>query len=121
MTRLLRVVVVLIVVAAAPVLFACEKCVKKGELDPNGGGPYSTAICWSGDIYQWSWCSGGILACTGGDPEDVCPVSGGANCGDHCVENPDSIVRRGPARECGNVDLAGRCHAGEEAALSFLN
>ena len=104
----------------APALLACEDCIPKGALDPNGSGPYSSAICWSRDSGVWSWCVGGSVVCSGGNYGSDCPVpgsGGGSECGDHCVQNP-TLRSREAAQTCKSVDLSGRC-AGERRNRSI--
>lgn len=116
MSRLLLVVAVGVVLFSASSLAACEKCVPKGEKDPNGGGPYSSAICWTIDSGTWAYCWGGATNCTGDDPENSCPTSGGGQCaelaggGEVCVYNID--LREDPADpvgRCSTADVQGRC------------
>jgi hypothetical protein len=110
--------VLLLTLCCAPALFACESCVAKGQKDPNGGGPYGSALCWTGGGGVWSWCIGGNLLCDGGDPEGTC--AGGGNCGNSCVENP--VLRSSPTAEkkCNVVDVSGRCGGGRKNQFSFL-
>lgn len=89
--------------------FACESCVDKGSLDPNGGGPYNSAICWTSSGGQWSWCVGGNTTCTGGTDgscggSDVCVDPGSS-----CILNPASFNgAEGPVKKCA-VDVSGAC------------
>ena len=47
MKRTFFALVISVTLFGAPALFACERCIQKGSLDPNGNGPYLTGICWS--------------------------------------------------------------------------
>jgi hypothetical protein len=109
MKRLLLLVVV-ITLFAVPQLLACESCVPAGSRDPMGGGPYSSAICWTSDSGQWSWCVGGSSNCTGDDPENVCPV--GTSCppdSQHCGPIHKDPLLTTSYKGCDAVDEAGRC------------
>lgn len=126
MSRLFLVVAVVAALFSAPALIACEKCVSKGSLDPNGGGPYNSAICWTASNGGWSWCVGGNTSCTGDDTENVCPEGGATNC--ITLSNGNTIcfqVREPNASEplgrCGGTDLQGRCDARSTRMASLLN
>jgi hypothetical protein len=121
MNRNVLFLVLLISLICAPALLACEKCIEKGDLDPLGNGPYSTAFCYSGAAYDWSVCWGGATTCTKSDDLNSCPVGG------DCSENPANCVlnqslRGDPSisRNCDDVDVSGRCTIRDRTQTSFL-
>lgn len=122
MRRSILVCTVLLVLVIGPSVLACEYCIRKGSLDPNGGGPYSSAICWTSNSGGWSYCWGGDTDCTGSDPENTCPTAGGSGCltmsnGETiCVENPEPLVA--PPAGCRGTDVQGRC-AGRRASATL--
>ena len=123
MKQRMFVLIVSIALFGASALIACEKCITKGQLDPNGGGPYASSICWTADSGAWSYCVGGDSNCTGDDPENVCPTSSGnEQCTEPnlCILYPDSIRLPTPAvKEC-RVDISGKCSVVGRGRVSFL-
>lgn len=129
MKRLVMIVLALATFAATPAVFACEKCIDKGSKDPNGGGPYNSAICWTADDGGWTYCIGGNTKCDGGSFGNSCPVSGG-QCHEEspsdCVLNQTMSIRvpvtshvTRPIKKC-VADLTGACAVGVSAPVSFL-
>lgn len=129
MSRSFLVVAVAVLLFGASSLVACEQCVPKGSKDPNGGGPYNSAICWTIDSGDKAYCWGGNTTCSGQDPENSCPIGGGGQCvelsggGTVCVYNPDPILAdpADPAGLCLTADLNGRCVGRQRQIASLLN
>lgn len=119
MNRRLLFVVSVVTLLAAPALFACETCIPKGVRDPNGGGPYGSALCWTSSSGILSYCWGGDLVCTGADPENSCPTAGGGGCTIACPENPE-LRSAAVDRRCDTVDVSGRCTDVRRNHVSFL-
>src|SRR5437016_14127361 len=90
MKRSLFVLVVSVTLFGAPALFGCEKCIPKGNLDPNGNGPYSTGICWTIDTGSYVSCYGTSTSCTT-TSGDGCPAGGQCQSELGCILNPESI------------------------------
>jgi hypothetical protein len=119
-----------VVVLASPAAYACESCVPKGTKDPDGGGPYNNAICWTHDEGLYSYCWGGDVTCGGyGDPENSCPLKEPV-CADEfdpkClpileVQWEDSVSGvAAAAQENCSVDVARRCEDGPARRLTFV-
>ena len=114
--RRFLVAVVVLSLFAAGAVDACEQCIPKGSRDPDGGGPYNSAICWTISSGGWSSCVGGDTKCSGDDLENSCPVGGGPGCITFndgrtlCPENPEPVVSE-PLDRCRATDVAGRCVA----------
>ena len=95
-----------------PELSACESCVPKGTKDPDGNGPYASAICWTTDTGNYSWCVGGNVVCSGGNPEGSCPSAKG-RCSDDgsggqvCIYDVEPL--KAPLDDCSFSDIQGRC------------
>lgn len=124
MTRSLVMAAILATLIGAPAAVACEKCVPQGQKDPNGGGPYSSAICWTIASGSWSYCWASGSTCSTGDPENACPLPGsGGQCAESggiivCVENPEMMTD--PAGRCRGTDVQGRCTTRPALTMSFL-
>ena len=121
MKRILLVFFVSTAMLCAAVILACDLCVPQGQLDPQGGGPYSSAICWTttDGSGPYSWCVGGDSYCSYYGSDGSCPVQGGS-CTDPggCIQNPQSVVVQHP--RC-DIDVSGRCGTQSMLSAGFLN
>jgi hypothetical protein len=121
MKRIRVIQFLVLLVVGAPVVFACEKCLSPGGLDPVGN-PITYYRCWDDSAGQYSSCvSGTSTERCATWTDSSCPAGGGAGGGGGRLPGlePASVPPTTTLGEC-NVDLAGTCRASRDVLSAFL-
>jgi hypothetical protein len=124
MKRALFVLVVSILLFGVPTLFACEKCVAKGDTDPAGN-VHNYPSCYTIASGEYGSCVSGTSSnsdCPYHTGDAGCP-EGGAQCKVEfaCILEPSSVVST-PAlavNKC-SIEVSGKCARGGSGRSPFL-
>jgi hypothetical protein len=123
MKRALPVLVISTLLFCVPTLFACEKCVAKGDTDPSGN-VHNYPSCYTIASGEYGSCVSGNTwnsDCPYHSNGDGCPEGGQCQVEAGCILNPASFVSTPvlTAKKC-SIDVSGTCVRGGSSRSPFL-